>query len=221
MRRGMTEGVGVRSRLGMAATAVVVIALAVLTWRQAGFFRDEETLWDHTIAVNPRAWAAYSGRGVTRNSRGQLCQSRGDFQNARLSYDLALADFTDAISLKPDYAPAYSNRGYTYTFLGDFERAIADLTRAIDLKPDFPAAYSNRGNAYGVIGDFPRALADLDAAIRLRPEFAVAYGNRAATFFHMGQYDKAWADLKECRRFGGTPNPELVRLLQQATGRSE
>lgn len=210
-----------KRRLGVGAISAVVLVLSVLTWRQARVYGDKERFWTHVIRHNPAAWVAYDGRGVVRNERGQSYQARGGFPRAFDAYQQALADFTEAISLKPDSASAHSNRGYTYSLLGDFERAIADLTRAIELRPDFPAAYSNRGNAYGVMGDYPRALADLDTAIRLRPGFAVAYGNRAATFFHMGRYDRAWEDVRECRRLGGTPNPELVRLLRQATGRSE
>ena len=35
------------------------------------------------------------------------------------------------------------------------------------------------------------------------------------------EYDKAWADVRLYKRLGGTPSPELVKKLIEATGRTE
>jgi Tfp pilus assembly protein PilF len=43
----------------------------------------------------------------------------------------ALADYNQAIQLKPDYTLAYVNRGVVRSTLGDRQGAIADLDRAI------------------------------------------------------------------------------------------
>jgi tetratricopeptide (TPR) repeat protein len=42
-------------------------------------------------------------------------------------YDLALSDFTAAISLKEDFAQAYYGRGTVYNFLHEFEKAKEDF----------------------------------------------------------------------------------------------
>jgi tetratricopeptide (TPR) repeat protein len=47
-----------------------------------------------------------------------------DFSGAR-EYDRAIADYTTAIGLKPDYAEAYNDRGFAYYLKGDAERAIS------------------------------------------------------------------------------------------------
>jgi tetratricopeptide (TPR) repeat protein len=44
---------------------------------------------------------------------------------------------TKAIEIKPDYALAYSNRGFTYGRQGDYESAITDYTKAIEINPDY------------------------------------------------------------------------------------
>ena len=57
----------------------------------------------------------------------------------------AIADYTKAIELNPDYADAYYNRGNAKRSLKDYYVAIADYTKAIELNPDYADAYYNWG----------------------------------------------------------------------------
>jgi tetratricopeptide (TPR) repeat protein len=84
----------------------------------------------------------------------------------------AIADFTKAIQLKPDYAEAYYERGSTKFLadVGDVRGAFADFTRAIQLKPDYAFAYSNRASARMHWKDFDGAIADYTKAIELRSD---------------------------------------------------
>jgi tetratricopeptide (TPR) repeat protein len=61
---------------------------------------------------------------------------------------MAIEDFNKAISLKPDYAYAYNNRGVVYGQLSQYQRAIEDFNEAIRLKPDYADAYNNRALVY-------------------------------------------------------------------------
>ena len=94
------------------------------------------------------------------NNRGDAYANKGD-------YDKAIADYTEAIRLKPDYAYAYYGRGKAYAEKGDLDKAIADYTVAVRLKPDFAAAYYNRGLAYDRKGEKRKAEVDLAEAKRL------------------------------------------------------
>ena len=67
-------------------------------------------------------------------------------------YDKAIADYTETICFRPEYAEAFSGRGLVYEMRGDLDKAIADYTEAIRLKPDYPEAYCSRGTAYGEQG---------------------------------------------------------------------
>ncbi|MDC0432024.1 tetratricopeptide repeat protein [Hyphomicrobiales bacterium] len=55
--------------------------------------------------------------------------------------DEALASYTQAIALKPDYAEAHNNLGVTLQELGKLDEALASYTQAIALKPDYSEAH--------------------------------------------------------------------------------
>ena len=90
------------------------------------------------------------------------------------NYEAAIASFTEAIRLKPDFPEAYKGRGDSYTWLNQHDKAISDFNDAIRLKPDFSMAYENRANSYGALGDTARAGEDREKAKRARNESLVS-----------------------------------------------
>ena len=99
---------------------------------------------------------AYITRGVAYNDKGL--------------YDLAIREYAEAPSLKPDEAFAYINLGDAYANKGQLDRAIREYAQAIRLEPDNESAYTNRGLANRNLGWFERAIEDFRAAKRLKVE---------------------------------------------------
>jgi hypothetical protein len=122
---------------------------------------------------------------------------RGDQYSDIRDYDHAIADYSQAIRLKPDYAEAYNNRGYAYYWSGKVEmaNAIADYSQAIKSRPAYAYAYNNRGAAYMASGYPDEALRDFDRAIQLQPDFPQAFSNRGNAFLREGRIDLAISDF--------------------------
>jgi tetratricopeptide (TPR) repeat protein len=153
--------------------------------------------------------------------RGILFAMRGE-------YEMAIADFTEAIKLAPNLATAYMLRGRalyasvsTVTAVAEnfsgintistggrvsveqaqiYDRAIADYTQAIRFDPHDAGAYDFRGIAYADKGDFDQAIADFTQAIRLDPNAVGTYSNRGNTYAIKRDYDRAIADYTQAIR---------------------
>ena len=88
--------------------------------------------------------------------------------SARLGkFERAVADYTRALELNPNYARAYHNRGLAYDQLGEIDRAIADYSKALELNPSYALAYYHRGLAYQKQGRPELAQADWKRAQEL------------------------------------------------------
>lgn len=90
-----------------------------------------------------------------------------DFQKKE-DWDTAIACYTEAIRLKPDYANPYFGRGIAYDEKGEYDKAIKDHSEAIRLKPDDPDFYNNRGVTHQKNGDQSKADADFAKANALK-----------------------------------------------------
>jgi tetratricopeptide (TPR) repeat protein len=93
----------------------------------------------------------------------------------------ALADFDQAIRLRPKYPEAFLGRGEAFGEKNKWRHAVRDYDQAIRLKPDFADAYEDRAIAYDILHDYDRAIADFDQALRLRPSDASLYYLRGST----------------------------------------
>ena len=82
-------------------------------------------------------------------------------------HDDALADYAEAIRLKPDHASPYYNLGIVKAKLGRYDDALADYAEAIRLNPDLAEAYGNRGNAKNALGLKDEARKDFETTLEL------------------------------------------------------
>ena len=197
-------------------TAMALTVVMVLCFLSCGVFAQEEpktpeeaiAFCTAVIQKNPQlAKEAYYGRGLAYRDKGNLRQ--------------AIADFTKAIEISPDYAEAYHDRGIVYHDMGNLDQAISDYGRVIQLKPDFAYAYSNRGNTYNEKSNPDLAIIDFNKALEINPNLAEAYYGRATSYFYKKEYDKSWSDLHKAESLGLQLPPTLKQALMKATGRQQ
>lgn len=108
--------------------------------------------------------------------------ARGVVYSLLANDDNAIAEYSKAIELNPQFADAYNRRGVAYIYKENSKQAIFNLNKAIELNQQFIEAYHNRGYAYERIPDFEKAMSDYTRAIELDPQFAIAYSSRSVLY---------------------------------------
>jgi tetratricopeptide (TPR) repeat protein len=119
-----------------------------------------------------------------------------DYRNNN-QYDKAIAAYTKAIEINPQYAEAYFNRGNVYHDLKEYDKAIKDYNKAIEINPQYDYAYYNRGIVYSDLKEYDKAIKDYNKAIEINPQDADAYNNRGNVYSDLKEYDKAIKDYNK------------------------
>ncbi len=131
---------------------------------------------------------ALKDTSLSPTRQAPILSDRGVAKWRLKQFDGAVADFTKAVSLNPDYVAAYNNRGNVYMDLNRFEDAYRDFDKAVALSPKFGPAYSNRANASQRLGRLEAAEADFRKAIELMPGSAVPVNGRGMIASSLGRY---------------------------------
>ena len=97
----------------------------------------------------------------------ELYQLRGLAKERLKDYPGAIADFTQAIVLRPGSAPLLAHRGELYLVTDAPRPAVRDFEEAIRRDPSNPDAYNGRGLARAILGDHQKAVADALIALRM------------------------------------------------------
>lgn len=74
---------------------------------------------------------------------------------------------SQAIEINPNYAQAYSNRGFVHLQQGNIQQALTDLNQAIEINPNYTSAYYHRGLTHVQLGKKEAAIADFQKAADL------------------------------------------------------
>jgi tetratricopeptide (TPR) repeat protein len=196
-------------RIPVAVAAVGWLAiLAVVARNQAGYWRDTETLFTHSIETA-------GDSGFARNMLGASLAGDGKVREAERQY-------LKAILLRPEYADAYNNLGLLLYRDGRTKEAILDFREAIRSRPGFSEAYFNLGKALARDGADEEAAARFREAIRLKPDYPEAHNNLGVLLARRGDYPGAIDHFRRALRI----DPDSVSaganlrraLAQQASG---
>ena len=192
-------------RIGACAlTAVVVAALGALTWRQAGVYRDEITLFSHVVAHNPAARDAHLNLGNALIKAGRN--------------EEALAAGRIAVEQRPESADAHSNLGAAQMNLEQFEAAGESFRRALEVDPRHVRALQNTAELLKRQGRFAEAVEGFQAVLARDRRYALAHASMGDALFHLGRYREALDSLRQAVTL--QPNLPMVGTLHTLMGRA-
>jgi tetratricopeptide (TPR) repeat protein len=176
------------------ATLAIAAALALLArsaHRQAGYWRDSGTLWEHALAVDPESetalyqlsehakdlgripdQAALLRRLVQLNPRNERALNNLGIARYQLGEkpEALLAEYRALLAMNPKNAKALQNYGYLLIEAGRHVEAVAALEQAVEIDPAYCTALNNLGRAYLSLGDKPKARRSFERAVACDPQ---------------------------------------------------
>jgi hypothetical protein len=115
-------GKSAMGRNTLAALAVAIVAaLSVMGFSQTKYWRDSQTLWSHTLAVNPKSLLAH-------NNLATVLYDKRDV-------DGAIKHLEAAVEINPKFPEAQNNLGMILSNVGRVDEAIPHFEKCLEVDP--------------------------------------------------------------------------------------
>ncbi len=146
------------------ATAAILICIP-LTRIQIGYWKDSEILFQYASVVIKKNWEAHARLGLVLSKENRP--------------DEAIAQYREALRLKPDDADAHYDLANALYRKGLWDEAISQYREDLKLSPDDPEGHNNLGAVLFQKGNLNEAITQFQEALRLKPDYASAQKNLA------------------------------------------
>lgn len=179
-----------QARKVAAIASVVLLVLAALSFRQATAWRSTETLFEHTLEVNPQSYLAHYSIAAELMDRGRL--------------DLGIAHNLKSLEINPDYLYAEMALGVGWIRKGELQKAIDHYTRVLAHNPSsvgkraalMGSIHNNLGTALHQVGRHAEGTQQFRKAVAVDPGSVSGYLNLASAAFNEGRYLDAIAEYQ-------------------------
>jgi protein O-mannosyl-transferase len=186
--------------------AIVLAALAFATHRQIGYWRSNNDLWSHALAVTENNFVAEDNLG------GALILEDKEEE--------AHVHFEAAARINPKDPMSRSNLGTYYQTHNRVREAIAEYQAAVELTSDpilLSLTYANLGAAHLTLGEYEAAHQNFDESLRLNSGQFKAWLGLGLMAQKQGNIGEAITDLSRSVDLQPTAQAylELGRMLTQ------
>lgn len=209
------EGKQISKALVAVPTALVLVTLGVLTYRQLSHWHDGETLWRYTLSVTERNYLAHDNLAMVLNGEGrpdeaiseflaseqfhqyppdQLLkiglyeQRNGHFQGAIEEYQKVSGSTADP-KLR---ASAWSQTGSAYVQMGNYDQARKSYESGLQQNPNDASALVGSAMLAERDGNFSQAVTRLNQAMKVEPS-DVGFLLLADALRHTSRFQEAQA----------------------------
>ena len=175
-----------------AAGAVALAACAAASARQAGFWKNSETLFNRMIDATPNNYMAHYNLANLRVREKRI--------------DEAIAHYTAAIEEEPNYADAHNNLGGLFLDQKRYEEAVGHYRAALRINPGYlryfnlANALADAASAHHDTNQFAEAVQTYRQALQLDPNSSDAHQNLGLTWQAQGRTEEALAEFEQAAR---------------------
>ena len=222
----------------LAASTAVLTILGVLTWRQTTVWRDNETLWNHVIRLQPSSYIAHHNLAAALQGAGRIDEAiesekrsieahpgKGNEQtrhNLGLLYqrtgrpDLAFEAWRGAVRVAPSHEPSIQALVSELRRRGDPDGARKVWEDAIAQEPDFMNGYLQLALMLLQEGKGLQAEELLRRGYRRNPKHGPLLHALGTVVYGSGRYEEGEGLLRQALRVDpNSPDTlaELARVL--------
>ena len=118
---------------------------------------------------------------------------RGYLYRQHHQFDLAITDFSSAISVDSDGRPARMARAHTYSIMGQFHKAQQDLEVLLKQHPNDPVLLNNSCWMHAALWELDAAMADCRRSLAIAPKATETLDSLGFVQFRSRNYKQALA----------------------------
>ncbi|HEX3001444.1 MAG TPA: tetratricopeptide repeat protein, partial [Methanoregula sp.] len=213
----IVDRLGFRKRVLPFPAAAVLAVLAVLTWNQAGYWKDELAFYSRGVKINPNNFVAHGNLGVAyaRLNRRQEAiphfltvvrhepydytawENLGEAYKKDKKTDQAIDCYLQALKYDPKPASVHYSLGELYADQGNLDKAAGEFTEVIRLKSRDAGAYYNLGVISAKKGNRAEAVRLLSSALKIKPHDADAHCALGVILVNENRIPEAVAHFKD------------------------
>jgi hypothetical protein len=187
-------------RRGYAALAVIAAILGSITLLRVEVWADSLSLWKDAAIKSPTLARPHMNLGMAYQAGG--------------ADDLAMSEYTQALTLNPRLAPVYVNLAGIYFNRNELDQSATALKKAMELSPSMPAPYLNLAQIALKRHDPREALQILNSMPATTNSYLVSL-TRGDVLAQLGRYPEAAAEYEEAIR----QRPDLDEVVKLARER--
>lgn len=177
------------------AAGLVIVVFSLIAYRQAGFWRDDLSLFSHALAVEPA------------NSVALSCM--GDYYMKVGLTDKAISFYRSSLEINPGDPTALTNMGIALIRAGRLEEAQPYIRRALAALPSDPQLHRALGIALAGSGRIAEALESFSRAVALDPNNPDLHVDYALVLARASREDEALSHYARALRLD--PNHPAAR----------
>lgn len=182
-------------------TIVVFILLSVASWRQVSYWKNNEALFRHALAVTKNNYLAHGALGGVLIQQGNA--------------DEGIKECQEAIRINPYFYPAYFRLGEEFTKKKDYERASEYYAEGLKIKPDDILALNYLGDLFAKTGKTHEAIIRYSESLQIFQHQPVVYNNLGNVYLLNGDIDKA-TEYYQDALYEEPNNSQVIKNLKNA-----
>jgi len=165
----------------IAAGAAALTVCGYLSWRQAGLWSSNVTLFEHAAQLPENYWAQH-GLGLSLARAGRLAEAAGHLQKA--------------LQGSPDNPDILVNLGGVYLEQDKTDQAVSCFTRVLQKHPDMALAHANLGIALKKQGRLAEAADAFQRTLSLDPGLGIIRAKLALVLLQLGRAGESAAQYR-------------------------